>query len=133
MKHIYKTIYSLEKFCNDFKDVDFDRLLIEQNNSLVNSSQHYLDLKNAYIKETNGNFNILSNTLVEFNVLINNYKKHEQGNVIRHHYNVVDKSKLELLNNQIKEIFENQRKIFVIFTNYINFLNDAQTKTSNGF
>ena len=121
--NVYNTIYSLDKFSLDFKDVDFDNLLIEQNNVLVNSNQHYLELKKDYLQKTQENFTTLSNTLDAFYELVDNYKKHKQGNTTRHHYNVVNQNTIESLNIQIKTILDNQRTIFSIFINYINFIN----------
>jgi hypothetical protein len=129
----YSLIYCLEKFKNDFLDVDFDNLLQEQNNTLVNSNTHYLNLKNSYLEETAKSYKILQDLSMKFNLLINNYTKTEtiDSNVIRHKYTLIDSLEQDTLNEEMKTIFEKQKKFFATFISYINFLNQIQTKKKN--
>ena len=118
-------VYSLEVFHKTFRKSNFDELLLEQNNHLVNSNKHYLQLKSTYLDETNKNYNELEEKLEKFSELKNNYTRTHNVSVTTHHYKVINKDLLELANQHIKEILDRQKKLHSVLMNYINFINDA--------
>jgi hypothetical protein len=120
-------MYSLEKFFSDFIDINFDNILIEQNNKLVNSDKHYLQFKNNYVNETTKNYVTLKEILPKYNLLANNYSKEfidrDTASTTKHYYNYINTSELDQLNNQIKEIYIKQKNIYTSFIAHLDFLN----------
>ena len=123
------SIYSLDDFVQKFIDFDFDNLLNEQNNPHVHSNQHYLQIKQTYISQSQENYSVMVELLSNFEPVLNNYTKNVSGNVIRHHYNLVNDEYKESLNSKIKSVWLNQKRIFSHFLQYINFLNDSYNTT----
>lgn len=110
---------TIEEFNNKFI-LDFDNYLTEQDNSLVNSNEYYLQYKNEYMISTNKNADILKELLVSYNQLYNNYNK----STSKYIYNYIDKSEYNIINNKIKNLILEQSVNFNNFMNHINFLNN---------
>ena len=121
-------LYCCNKFKNDFLHSEFDTMLIEQDNELLNSNEHYLDYKNEYIKQTNINHKKLDELLKKFNILNNFYTKSDDCKYV---YHFIDNNTKEKLNNEIKKIHLNQRKLYTDFINHIEFLNTVKTTFIN--
>lgn len=113
--------YCIEEFKNTFLRVKFDDMLIDQNNDLINSDLHYLDVKNTYLYKTNINCDNLLQLFNEYYKLNNNYCC--DHNIGRYTYTYVNSNDSECLNNQIKTILKQQNKIYSEFLHYISFLN----------
>lgn len=112
--------YNLDKFKNDFIDFDFDEKLIQQNNELLNSNEHYLQHKNEYLIQTNINYISFSNLVEKYNELVFNYTKdHENKKYI---YRYINNNTLYSINEQLKTILLKQGELYIIFTDYIEFL-----------
>jgi len=125
-------MYCLQDFKKSFININFDQLLIEQNNVLVESDIHYTELKNIYIYETNENYIKVKNLLPDFHNCSHNYscKTNEQGTT-RHVYNYTCKDELKQKNDCIKKIYINQKEIYKNFILYIDFINIYAIKKKN--
>jgi hypothetical protein len=103
-------------------------MLIEEDNELLNSNEHYIDYKNEYIEQTNINHKKLDELLKKFNILNNFYTKSCDRKYI---YHFIDNDTKEKLNNEIKDIHLYQRKLYTNFLKHIEFLNIAKNTTTN--
>jgi len=121
-------LYCCDTFKCDFLDCNFDNMLIEEDNELLNSNEHYIDYKNEYIKQTNINHKKLDKLLKKFNILNNFYTKTCDCKYV---YHFIDNHTKEKLNNEIKNIHLYQRKLYTNFINHIEFLNNAKNTTVN--
>lgn len=119
--------YCIENFKDRFLRVQFDDLLINQNNDLVNSDVHYLDVKNKYLQKSNMNCENLTKLYNEYNKLNNNYCC--DPGIGRYVYRYVKSSDTDSVNSQIKAILHEQSKIFTEFTHYISILNNQPQNT----
>lgn len=119
-------LYCCNKFRNDFLHFDFDNMLIEEDNELLNSNEHYIDYKNEYIEQTKINHDKLDELLKKFNILNNFYTKSCDCKYI---YHFIDNNTKENYNNNIKNIHLNQRILYTNFINHIEFLNIAKNIT----
>jgi hypothetical protein len=122
-----KTLYTTDEFKEQFSKTDFDNYLIEQNNSLVNSNEYYLQYKNTYIETTKNNYNTYTKLLDKYNTLTNNYTITSNKYI----YQVIDNKKYDSLNMEIKTLVEEQKKLFNNFIHYIEFLNTSLTTSTN--
>lgn len=122
-----RTLYTTDEFREQFLKTDFDNYLTEQNNSLVNSNEYYLQYKNIYIETTKNNYNTYTKLLDKYNTLNNNYTITSNKYV----YQVIDNKVYDLLNTEIKIIVEAQKKLFNNFIHYIEFLNTSLITTTS--
>jgi len=115
--------YNLDKFKKDFIDTadNFDEMLIQQNNELVNSNNHYIQYKNQYIIKTNSCYKNFSKLYDKYNIYMNNYIKDDKNK--KYIYTYVNKETLHSINEELKNILIEQRKLYITFIDYINFLN----------
>ncbi len=118
-------IYSENKFKQQFLMYDFDNVLVEQDNKLVNSNELYIRFKTEYITETTNNFEKLQVLLKRFNELSQNYS------VVNNKYNYTyrDTGEYNTLKYNIKILIENQKRLYDNFLNYIQFLLSADVKS----
>jgi len=121
-------LYCCDKFKDDFLCCDFDNILIEEDNNLLNSNEHYIDYKNEYIKQTNINHKELDSLLKKFSILNNFYTKSCDRKYV---YHFIDNNTKEKLNNEIKNVHLYQRKLFTNFVNHVEFLNTAKNTRVN--
>lgn len=99
--------------------INFDQLLIDCNNPIVNSYDKYGKYKKEYILFTEQNiehYSILKNKLEEINPAIE-----ESPN--RFYYTFIDKEKERIVKNQIKKLILEQKQYYQNFINYIMYLN----------
>lgn len=111
-------------FKKQFLDFNFDDMLLQRNNPLVNSYVHYTSRKQQYIKQTLENFRTL--TFLDQNLNeICNIKCTVSSNT-KVHVTILDGKPEEKLRLKIKTLVLKQRKLFNNFINYINFLNENE-------
>lgn len=120
-------LYCCDTFKCDFLDCNFDNILIEEDNPMLNSNEHYIDYKNEYIEQTKINHKKLDELLKKFNILNNFYTKSCDRKYV---YHFIDNDTKEKLNNEIKNIHVYQRKLYINFINHIEFLNNAKNTTT---
>lgn len=120
--------YCIEKFKDSYIRVKFDDMLSSQNNNLINSDKHYLDVKNKYLEKTNINCELLCKLFAEYHRLSNNYCC--DSNIGRYTYRCINSSDTESVNTNIKNILQEQSKLFTEFTHYISFLNNQPQITN---
>lgn len=112
-------LYNTEQFKQQFLDINFDNILIENNNDMVNSSEYYIAYKTEYLENTHNNLTKFTELSKQFNELSDNYTI--QNN--KYSYTFVDKSIYNSLNNELKKLLIEQRELYNNFLKYIQFLN----------
>lgn len=115
----------MNNFDSKFLNTDFDKILTDQNNNLVNSNEHYLIFKNRYLKSTQENLENYTNLNNKYTSLSNNEYTTETGKV---KYYIVNKEELYQIKHEINKILISQRQLFENFINHINFLNNSKEK-----
>lgn len=121
-------LYSIDKFKSDFLYFEFDNMLIDENNELLNSNEHYIDYKSEYISKTEINCKQLDNLLKKFNILNNFYTKSSERKYV---YHFVDDNIKRSYNDEIKQINVSQITLYTNFINHIEFLNISKNTTKN--
>ena len=124
-------MYSLTNFKTVYIDCDFDTCLLDQNNILINSNQHYLDIKNNYLQQTKENFKQFTELLCKHTELSNNYNISNNDNLTTHSYQFVNIGNLQDINSQLKVLLINQQYLFENFNHYILFINSSETMSEN--
>jgi len=114
-----QTLYSKDEFKQRFLNIDFDNILNQEDNKLVNSSEYYLQYKNNYINFTNQNYITYCKLLDNYLQLSNNYTVSNSKYI----YTVIDQSLYQKLNKDIKNLINTQKKLYDNFIHYINLLN----------
>lgn len=111
-------------FKKEFLDIDFDDILNNENNPLVNSYDYYIKYKKEYLDESFKRFLKYQKTALELNKLyeIKNIKL-SSTKVI---YTYINKSRIEKLEKTISELIIAQRRIFSNFVLYVKYLNENQ-------
>jgi hypothetical protein len=103
----------------DFINIDFDNKLLENNNPLLNSQQHYIAFKQRYIKDTLSNskkYTALKGELEQ----LENMSSYTDTKFV-HVY--IDDNKVSAIKQSIKNIILHQRVLLSNFLNYIDYLN----------
>jgi len=113
-------MYTLSQFEENYIKVHFDDLLLERNNKMVNSNEHYLKWKMTYLNETKNNYNRLKTLLT---TLETKYSLNISNNTTRKTFKFINENTLESTNNEIKQILVDQKKMYTHFINHIQFLN----------
>jgi hypothetical protein len=106
--------------------INFDQLLIDCNNPIINSYDKYGKYKKEYInfiEETMKQFDTLKNELEIINPSIENSPK-------RFYYTFIDKEKERTVKNQIKNLILQQKQYYQNFINYIMYLNKEYTNNN---
>jgi hypothetical protein len=106
-------------FRKEFINIDFDAKLLENNNHLINSQDHYVSYKQKYIKNTLNNFGAYTK-LMETYMQIQNKTSTTDFKVF---FTYVDDSEVTNLKHSIKTIILHQRKMLYNFLLYIEYLN----------
>lgn len=107
-------------FYNMFININFDNILLETNNSLVNSKEFYLNYKKTYFDQTNKNYSKFLRINAELQKLKElQYKKSNN----KYYYTYLDQTKLESLKNELKTIIISQKESFNNFKHYVETLN----------
>jgi hypothetical protein len=111
---------SLEAFESTYIKKDFDSILLQQSNSLINSNIFYLKYKQRYIEETLKNYNEYKDTISKLFDL--------RGPISNDPYKVYkticDPSFESCLLQKEKNVIKKQTYIFQNFLHYIQFLNE---------
>jgi len=113
-------------FHSKYINIDFDKILIDNINPLVNSEDVYLNFKKQYFDETvlaYKEFQELSKSLNELQEL-GGYKHNSKRT--KHLFVYIDTEKIERLKIQIKNLYITQEKRFSNFYNYVILLNTNQ-------
>ena len=111
-------------FYSQYININFDEILMENNNPLVNSEGLYLTFKRNYFDETFKNqtlFNTYSKKLNELEI--------DNGHTVnntRHFYVYKDNAKIESLQALIKNIVISQNTLLYNFHHYVTLLNSNQ-------
>lgn len=115
-------------FYNMFININFDNILYETNNPLVNSKEFYLNYKKQYFDKTNQNYSRFLRINAELQKL-----KESQHKIKNQKYFFVylDKKSLETLKNDLKKIIISQQELFNNFKHYIEKLNKDVNLFSN--
>lgn len=110
-------------FYSKYINIDFDKILIDNNNPLVNSEQIYINYKKQYLDETilaYISFQELSEKLSKLQET-GGYKQNSKGTKFVFVY--IDNEIVESLKLQIKKLYMTQEKRFSNFYDYITLLN----------
>lgn len=113
-------------FHSRYINFDFDKILKDNNNNLVNSEDVYLNFKKQYFDETVLAYKEFQESSKRLNELqeLGGYKHNSKRT--KHLFVYIDEEKIENLKIQIKKIYMTQEKRFSNFYNYIVLLNTKQ-------
>lgn len=108
-------------FFKEFIDVDFDNILLQNNNPLFNSDEHYFKYKRQYLDEAYNNkeaYDTINDELQEL----------QSAQVVRKSatkviYTFVDENRINVLKQNKKTILSAQRQRLNNFLHYLNQLN----------
>lgn len=112
-------LYSEEQFITMFLNTKFDDFLIDNNNDIVNSNEHYIQYKTEYLVKTNQNLKKYKELVKKFNELSNIYNIDNNKYV----YTFIDKNELSNVNKELKHLLIDQRYLYNNFMTYIQLLN----------
>ena len=118
-------MYSVETFKTMYIDYTFDNPLLDQNNTLINSNQFYLDIKNNYLKQTQINFNKFKELHNDYTILNNNHTIKCIDNLTTHYYKFINTDNLQNTLYQLKVLLKEQKYLFDNFINYIAFISSS--------
>ena len=113
--------YNRNWFNTSFININFDNLLIEVDNNLVNSNEYYLEYKNKYLAQTHENFEEFKELIDKFDTFYNNYSVKDN----KYTYTYIDNKEYEKIKYSLKVLIDNQRQLLDNFTKYIEFLNTS--------
>jgi hypothetical protein len=116
-------------FYSRYININFDEILTENNNSLVNSEEMYLKYKKKYFDQTHNNYMLFKDYSKELEILENNQGYTNNGN--RYLYVYKDITKIEELRLNIKNIVIAQNTLLYNFNHYVNLLNSKQKLFQN--
>jgi hypothetical protein len=111
-------------FKKEFITFDFDGILINNNNPLINSYDLYIQYKQKYIISTKKNYESYQKLLKEYKKL-NELKYKKENNII--FYTFITSETLDDISSKIKNLIISQKNNLSNFLNYINHLNDNQS------
>jgi hypothetical protein len=111
-------------FYSRYININFDEILTENNNLLVNSEEMYLKYKKKYFDETHTNYKLFKDFSTELKILENDQGYTNNNN--RYLYVYKDITKIEELRLNIKNIVIAQNTLLYNFNHYINLLNSKQ-------
>lgn len=112
-------LYNPEKFKKQFLDINFDSILIDKNNDVVNSYDTYIQFKLEYLEKTQNNLEQFTKLAEQFNKLSNNFNI--QNN--KYSYTFVNNNIYKSLDLELKTLLKDQRTLFSNFLQYVEFLN----------
>lgn len=108
-------------FFTEFIDIDFDNILLQNNNPLFNSQEHYFDYKQQYLEQARQNKEAYEQIVEELIYLQSSQiVKTSPTKVI---YTYVDMDRLNLLKQNKKNILRSQRESLQNFLHYLHQLN----------
>jgi len=109
-------------FKSKFLNCEFDNILINKNNPLINSYDIYIQYKQKYIINTRKNFDLYQQLIKEYTNLKNMQYQTPYKNVVI--YTFIPDEKLDELSFKIINLIKEQQTNFDNFMHYINYLND---------
>lgn len=115
----------------DFKRefiIDFDSLLTQTNNPLINSDEHYLQYKQRYIKNAKDAQKRFTQLCKEIQVIQQTQKINVSYCKFQYTFS---QDELSEKMNELKAIISQQRKALLNFLNHIQFLNNNVSKISS--
>jgi hypothetical protein len=115
-------------FYNLFININFDNILLQENNPLINSKEIYLNYKRIYFDQTNKNYSKFLRINAQLQK-INDTKYKITNN--KYYYNYLDNKQLELLKKELKSIIISQKELFNNFKHYVETLNKDINLYSN--
>lgn len=114
------------EYANKFINIDFDNILISNNNPLVNSYEHYIKYKEMYLTESNELFTKYSFYSKELQ------KANEIKNIIispfKQIYTYISDERINEYKLGLKNIYLEQQSKFKNFMTYINYINTNHKK-----
>jgi hypothetical protein len=110
-------------YYSQYIKLNFDTVLLENNNNLINSQDFYLQYKKNYFEETNMNYQSFQKLNNELKGLLD---KESSINGTKYSFVFVDQTRINDLKTQLKNILIKQNKLLDNFNNYIILLNTDQ-------
>lgn len=105
-------------------NINFDEILLENNNNLLNSEEFYLMYKKDYFDQTSENFEKYKKWEAELKELTNfNVSKSN-----KYKYVYTDITKVEYLKQVLKNLIIDQNKLLDNFHHYVTLLNTHPEK-----
>lgn len=117
----YKTVSEFE---DEYLYYDFDGLLFQNNNYLVNSDAHYIKQKNRYIEDTLRNVELYKKLLIMVEDTFPRLDSYKTNVIIR------DKKEEDETKKSLKDIVLGQKKLLKNFLHYIQYLNTNKQRYS---
>lgn len=116
-------------FFKQFIDVDFDNILLQNNNPLFNSDEHYFKYKRQYLDEAYQNKETYEQIIDELQLLQSTQLVRKSATKVI--YTFVDTDRIKVLKQNKKNIMFSQRQRLENFLHYLNQLNidNAQQPT----
>lgn len=106
-------------FYKSYITYDFDSILLNTNNDLINSYEYYIKIKEEYIYKTQVNFEIYKTNVLHLDNLDTKlYNKQSEKRIF---VTIINKEERDALKKDINDILINQRTLFNNFVHYINF------------
>jgi hypothetical protein len=113
-------------FKQEFLSISFDNILIEHNNPLINSYEHYIIYKQQYIRSSKQNMDSYIQLYTELQTIL------EQQNIktsdSRFSFVFTEPNHILNLKTQLKNILIQQRKLLSNFMHYLQILNSDYEK-----
>lgn len=107
-------------FYNLFINIDFDAMLSNENNPLINSKEFYLNYKNEYFDQTHKNYS----QYLRYNAELQKLKDLQYTvKPTKYHFVYLDQNRLDSLKNDLKKIILCQNTLFENFKHHITKLN----------
>lgn len=120
-------------FSKTYIEIDFDKILNDKKNPLVNSDELYINFKQDYFDQTKQTYDKIINLKVELDSLSNVYINNETNTKYTFIYK--DNNLIENKKQQIKMLYLQQEKRYRDFYNHVLLLNSdnqlLMTKKSN--
>lgn len=105
-------------------NINFDEILLENNNNLLNSEEFYLIYKKDYFYQTSKNFEKYKKWDAELKELTNL----NVSNSTKYKYVYTDITKVEYLKQVLKNLIIDQNKLLDNFHHYVTLLNTHPEK-----
>ena len=122
---------TLPDFKKEFMDIDFDDLLIKDNNPLVNSYNHYIKYKNDYLDRAFDTFMRFQKLALELSKLYEMERIQLSPSKVIFTY--INASRVRTLQSAINTIIVSQREQLTNFITYIETLNENKNNISFDF
>ena len=109
-------------FKSKFLNYNFDDILLNNNNPLLNSYDLYIQYKQKYIINARKNYDLYQKLIKEYNNLKKTQYQTPSQNVVIYTY--ISSDKLNDLSIKIKQLIKTQEQYLHNFLNYIEHLNN---------